>query len=149
MLSRPKNRHLALPSTARGGRQEPFWKNDGSLDSHAFNAAATLGLLGLNPFSTRSIGGDPAAGGEVGRVVGMASPCDDMQLRNASKAVAKPPPNPWPKPPDGRSDAQASAACWNAALPLPKPAPPNPPGLGAALGGALGTLTPCSRRQLR
>jgi hypothetical protein len=122
--------------------------NEGSFDSHAFSAAATLELLGFKPFRNLSAGEEPAAGGDVGRVVGIGSPCDDMQLRNDANAVAKPPKPPNP-PPDGRSDAQALLAFSNVLLlpdeppnPPPKPPPPKPPE-GGRDGRVVGTLTPC------
>lgn len=128
------------------------------MDSHALSAAATLALSGFKPLRNLSAGDEPAAGDAVavgdavGRVVGIGSPCADMQLRNASNADANPlkPPEP---PKEGRSDAQASAAFRNVLL-APEPDPPkspNPPNPlpGAPLGDDVGRLTPCCCRQLR
>jgi hypothetical protein len=118
-----------------------------------------LELLGFKPFRNLSAGEEPAAGGDDGRLVGIGSPCDDMQLRNDFSAVAKPlnpppPPNPPNPPPEGRSDAQALLAFSNVLLPdeppnpPPNPPPPKPPG-GGPDGRVVGTFTPCWRRQLR
>jgi hypothetical protein len=120
--------------------------NVGSLDWQAFSAEATFGLSGFSPFRKRPARGAPLAGGLVGggdgRVAGMAAPCDAIQVRNARNAAPnRPPPN--PNPPAGRSDAHACRAFSIAALGEPKPP------AGRAVGLAVGTLTPCWRRQVR
>ena len=110
------------------------------MDSHAFRAAATFGLLGFRPFRKRSAPGDGVGvGGAVGLVVGMASPWSDMQLRKASNAWPKPP---RPNPPAGRSDAHASRAFCIVGFGVPLGN-----AVGRAVGRAVGTVTPCCRRQ--
>jgi hypothetical protein len=145
------------PARRRQVRQPLPPPNDGSFDSHAFSAAATLELLGFKPFRNLSAPEEPPVGGDVGRVVGIGSPCDFMQLRNDANALEKPlnPPPPPNPPPDGRSDAQALLAFSKVLLlpdeppnPPPKPPPPKPPP-GAPDGRVVGTFTPCWRRQLR
>ena len=66
-----------------------------------------------------------------GRVAGIVSPCAAMQVRNAISAAPNWPPGPRPKPPFGRSEAQAVMAFLNAdsAANL----------LGPPLAGAAGT----------
>jgi len=120
------------------------------LDWQDFSAEAILGSLGFSPFRKRPARGAPLAGGLVGggdgRAVGMVSPCDAMQVRNAWNAAPnRPPPN--PNPPAGRNDAHACRAFSIAALGEPKP--PLGRAVGRTLGLVAGTLTPCWRRQVR
>jgi hypothetical protein len=150
---------MATTAARQVGQPLPPAK-DGSFDSHAFSAAATFELLGFRPFRNLSAPEEPPVGGDVGRAVGIGSPCDFMQLRNDASADLKPPNPPPNPPPDGRSDAQALLAFWNVLLladdppkpppkpPPPKPPPPKPPE-GEADGRVVGTFTPCWRRQLR
>jgi hypothetical protein len=93
----------------------------GSVDSHAFTAAATFGLLGLSPFRKRSARGEAEGSGvglAVGLVVGIVSPWLAMHVRKAMKAAPPRPNPPPPKPPLGRSDAHACRAFIIAALGL-------------------------------
>src|SRR5580700_1236735 len=145
--------HRCWPSRDYQPAAPPPPANEGSLDSHALSAAATFGLPGFRPLRKRSAGDEPAAGGEVGRVAGIVSPCDDMQLRKAWIAWPKappPPPNPPPpEPKDGRRDAQACIACWSLLLLLlPVPPPPEPPPKPPPKPPLPG-VTPCCSRQLR
>jgi hypothetical protein len=77
-------------------------------------------------------------------VAGIVTPCEAMHVRNAwNAAVNLPPPN----PPAGRSFAHACRAFSIAEL-----GEPNPPlgrAVGRTVGRAVGTLTPCWRRQVR
>jgi hypothetical protein len=147
-LGRAQTATRPVPATAQRFAKE------GSLDSQALNAAATLELSGFRPFRNRSAREEPDAGGDVGRVVGIGSPWSDMQLRKALMAVAnplKPPPGkPPPEPKLGRSEAHACAAFWKVLVPDEEPEPPNPPKPpGAPEGDEVGTFTPCCRRQER
>ena len=124
------------------------------MDSQALTAAATFELSGLSPLRNRSTGDEPAAGVDVGRVVGIVTPWDDMQLRNALMALEKPlnppPGKPPPDPKLGRNEAHACWAFWKVLFEEPEPPnppkPPNPPGVPE---DELGTLTPCCFRHER
>jgi hypothetical protein len=73
----------------------------------------------------------------------MASPWSAMHVRKAWNAAPKPPPRP-PKPPLGRSDAHACRAFIIAELALGRAVGR---AVGLMLGRAVGTVTPCCRRQ--
>ncbi len=147
----------AQTATSPGPATSQPVAKEGSLDSQALTAAATLELSGFSPFRNRSTREVPDAGGDVGRVVGIGSPWSDMQVRKALMALAnplKPPPgNPPPEPKLGRSEAHACSAFWKVLFPDEEPEPPNPPKPpkppGAPDGEVVGTSTPCCRRHER
>jgi hypothetical protein len=121
--------------------------NEGSLDSQALSAAATLELSGFSPFRNRSTLEDPDGGGDVGRIVGIGSPWSDMQLLKALMAVENPLKPPM-KPRLGRSEAHACWAFWKVLFPDEEPEPRKPWKLPGD-GDVVGTSTPCCRRHER